>query len=67
MQVSILIFMLLILFNAIAEAPERVEEVSLDSLHSMVKEQGAVPALFETIFLTLEFNYSPTNTEFRGR
>jgi bZIP factor len=32
-----------------AEAPERVEQVSLDSLHTMIKEQGAVPASIATL------------------
>jgi hypothetical protein len=63
----ILIRVLFILLDVIAEAPERVEEVSLDSLHTMIKEQGAVLTLIETIFLTLGLNYSSTHTEFRGR
>lgn len=29
-----------------------MEQVSLDSLHTMIKEQGAVPAFIETLFLT---------------
>jgi hypothetical protein len=62
----ILIRVLFILFNHIAEAPERVEEVSLDSLHSMIKEQGAVFTFVETIVLTLELNYSSTDTKSRG-
>lgn len=44
-----------------------MEEVSLDTLHTMIKEQGAVLPLIEAIFLIPEFIYSSADTEFRGR
>jgi hypothetical protein len=44
-----------------------VEEVSLDSLHNIVKEQGTVSTITEDVVLTTKYNYSSTDTEFRGR
>jgi hypothetical protein len=36
-------------FRAIAEAPERVEEVSIDILHNMIKEQGTASTITEDV------------------
>lgn len=52
MPVPTFICVILVLLNAIAEAPERVEEVSLDSLYSMIKEQGAVHSFYRIYLLT---------------
>lgn len=39
---------ILVLYSIIAEAPERVEGVSIESLHSMIKDQGKVGLPLDT-------------------
>lgn len=38
----------LVSYSIIAEAPERVEGVSIESLHSMIKDQGKVGLPLDT-------------------
>lgn len=39
---------ILVLYSIIAEAPERVEGVSIENLHSMIKDQGKVGLPLDT-------------------
>lgn len=39
---------ILVSYSIIAEAPERVEGVSIESLHSMIKDQGKVGLPLDT-------------------